>query len=123
MTYEPRIGPEGRDDDLTRALRRMYALPDGASYWESLEQRIMARIAADAEWWQPLAGWARVGLLAAAAALLVASIALTRTRAEEARMAFEAVIETPRTPSLQMATEGGTIQREREATLRYVIAP
>lgn len=123
MTYEPRIDPEGRDDDLTRALRRLYAPPADASYWETLEQRILARIAADAEWWQPLAGWARVSLLAAAAALVIASLALTRTRAEEARIAFEAVIETPRTPSLQMATEQGTVQREREATLRYVIAP
>src|SRR5918912_690551 len=121
MTLEPRIGPHGRDDDLTRALRRLYAPPADEAYWRALERRIMARVA-DEEWWEPLAAWVRVGVVAAGVALLVASLTAVRRHQAEARVAYQAVIETPRTAPLQMATESGTAS-ERDAMLRYVISP
>src|SRR6185437_14184614 len=89
MTYEPRIGPDGRDDDLTRALRQIYAAPAEEGYWSTLAQRIMSRIAGAVEaesWWSPLADWARVGIVAAAAAVIVAGLALTKSREAEARL-------------------------------------
>ena len=125
MTFDSRIGPNGREDDLTSALRRMYAPPADESYWSDLAQRIMTRIANENEgdvWWQPFARLARVGVLAAGVALAVASITLTRDRAADARLAYEPIIDTPRAAPLQIAVEQD-VSSEREATLRYVIAP
>ena len=121
MTLEPRIGPHGRDDDLTRALRQLYAAPADEAYWSTLERRIMARIAEE-DWWLPLASWVHVGLIAAGVALTIASLTLIRSRQAEAQFAYQTVIETPRTAPLQMATESGTAS-ERDAMLRYVISP
>jgi hypothetical protein len=123
MTLEPRMGPHGRDDDLTRALRRIYAAPADEAYWSALERRIMARIVEE-EWWLPLAAWVRVGVVAAGVALAVASLTLVRNHRAEAQIAYRTVIETPRTAPLQMATEteSGTAS-EREAMLRFVISP
>jgi hypothetical protein len=56
------------DDELTRALRELYAPPSDAAYWNRLEQRILARLEqgdADYEWWSVPAKWLRVGLIAA----------------------------------------------------------
>lgn len=123
MTLEPRIGPQGRDDDLTRALRALYAAPDDEAYWNGLARRIITRLRdEEGDWSLPLARWARIGIIAAGIALTIASLALTRTREAQARIAFRTIIETPRTAPLQIATERGT-GSEREATLRYVIAP
>lgn len=123
MTLEPRIGPQGRDDDLTRALRALYAAPDDEAYWNGLARRIITRLRdEEGDWSLPLARWARIGIIAAGIALTIASLALTRTREAQARIAFHTIIETPRTAPLQIATERGT-GSEREATLRYVIAP
>lgn len=123
MTFEPRIGPDGRDDDVTRALRRLYAPPASEAYWQALARRIMARIAADGDaWWQPLAHWAGAGLVAAAVALLVAGIALRQSRDAEARLAYQTIIETPRSAPLQIATDRGA-SPDRDAMLRYVISP
>lgn len=124
MTFEPRIGPNGREDDLTRALRRLYAAPADDAYWAALAQRIMARIAGESEaWWQPLAGWARAGIIAAGIALAVASIALTRSRNAEAGLLYRAIMETSQSPLLQIATEPGATSAGRDVTLRYVISP
>ncbi|MEJ7810391.1 MAG: hypothetical protein WKG32_08250 [Gemmatimonadaceae bacterium] len=120
---EMRIGPSGRDDDLTRALREMYAPPSDAGYWDAMEARIMAHISAEADaWWQPFRGWVRSGIVAAAAAAGLAGVAATHARQEEARVAFQAIVETPRTLPQQMATETGTLPT-RDATLLYVISP
>ncbi len=125
MRFEPRIGPDGRDDDLTRGLRQLYAAPADEGYWRSLAERIMARVANELEleaWWQPLAAWARIGVIAAGIALAMASVALSRSRADEARIAYETIIETPRTAPLQLATEDAR-SSGREVTLRLLIAP
>lgn len=123
MTFEPRIGPQGRDDDLTRALRALYAEPEDESYWNGLAHRIVGRLRAeDGDWSLPLARWARIGVAAAGVALAIASLALTRSREAQAIVAYHTLIETPRAVPLQIATEQET-GSEREATLRYVIAP
>lgn len=124
MSLEPRIGPNGRDDDLTRALRAVYAAPASEAYWDDLARRILARIA-DAEgegWWAFAAGWARLGIIAAAVALMIAGLALSRSRATEAQIAYQTIIETPRSAPLQLATDADR-RTQRDATLRYVISP
>jgi hypothetical protein len=125
MTFDSRIGPNGREDDITNALRRLYAPPADEGYWSDLAQRIMTRISNESEgdvWWQPFARLARVGVLAAGVALAIASIALTRDRAAEPSLAYETLTDAPRTSLLQIAIEPD-VNSEREATLRYVIAP
>lgn len=88
-------GPElVRDDALTTALRELYAPPMGEAYWTALEGRIVAAL--DGE--EPLYGlperWLRRGLVAAAAALLIAGAVLWRTQAATNRtMAYENVQE------------------------------
>ena len=54
MTNQMRIGPEGRDDAVTRALRELYASPDDPAFWDRLEARILASVAAEGDgWWAP----------------------------------------------------------------------
>lgn len=123
MTDDLRIGPEGRDDAVTRTLREVYASPDDPAFWDALEARILARIAAEGDaWWLPFQDWIRTGVVAAA--ILVAAVALTlaQLRTETRREALQTVIETPRTLAHQMATETSTLP-DREATLRLVTAP
>lgn len=125
MTIDSRIGPNGREDDLTSALRRLYAPPADERYWSELAQRIMARVTSEGEvdvWWQPFARLARVGVLAAGVALAVASIALTRDRTVDTRLAYETILDTPSAAPLQIAVEQD-ISSQREEMLRYVIAP
>lgn len=123
MTLEPRIGPQGRDDDVTRALRELYAAPSDPGYWDRLEARVLARIAADADaWWSPFGGWGRLGVIAAGIAALAVGAALSRARQVEARVAYEHIVETPRTLGEQIAT-ATTGLPPREATLRYVLEP
>jgi hypothetical protein len=125
MTFDSRIGPNGREDDLTSALRAIYAPPADERYWSDLAQRIMARISNEGEgdaWWQPFARLARVGVLAAGVALAIASVALTRDRTAKPSLAYETITDMPRTSLLQIAIEPD-VNSEREATLRYVIAP
>lgn len=119
---EPRIGPNGRDDDLTRALRALYEPPGEASYWLALEARIMARIDAGADqWWSPFGGWVRGGVLAAAVVVLAVAVGLAWARGvDDAPLAYDTVIEMPRTLSQQLATETTRLPAG-EAALQFVI--
>lgn len=123
MTNEIRIGPEGRDDALTRALRELYAAPDDPAYWQGLEARILASVAAEGDgWWMPYQEWMRTGLVAAGILVAAAALTLAELRTEQRREAVNSVIETPRTLAHQMATETTPLP-DREATLRLVTAP
>ncbi len=119
---EHHIGPNGRENEMTRALRALYAPPEEESYWLHLEARIMARIDANAdEWWSPFGGWVRSGMLAAAGTMLAIAIGLAWTRsADDAPLAYDTVIEMPRTLSQQLATETTRLPAS-EAALQFVI--
>lgn len=117
-----RIGPGGRDDNLTRALRAIYARPTDAAYWTALEARIMARVVEEVDgWWTPFRGWVRMGIVAAGIAGIAAGTVVVRDRDAQTRFAYREVIETPRTLTAQIATETG--ESPREATLQYLISP
>jgi hypothetical protein len=109
-----------RDDELHAALRQEYQAPAAGSYWEMFERRIMARIRSESarEWWSYFPSWSRAGLAAAALALLVAGVAAWQTRKAEDRVAWQELLETP--GELPMI-ESATVDRQREATLRYLI--
>ncbi len=123
MRMEPRIGPDGRDDDLTRELRRFLAPPDGEAFWQGLERRILARVATteDDLWWRQLSRWSRGLALAGAAAIVVAGIVAQRSNRERSLAAYRE-IESSRVVPVQVASE---TEREasRDVTLRYVVGP
>jgi hypothetical protein len=126
MTPDHRIGPVGRDDPLSRALRRLYAAPAEEAYWRTLEASVMARVAAEREasggWWLPLARWSRVGAAAVAAALLVAGAALWRERQVRDRSALETVLLQDNHPRAQLSAAAGA-SPDGDAVLRYLLSP
>ena len=123
MTMEPRIGPDGRDDQLTRALRAIYAPPGGDAFWESLERRILGRVSAMEEdlWWRQLARWGRGLALAGAAAIVMAGLIAQHSNHQRSIAAYRE-IESSRVVPVQVASE---TEREasRDVTLRYVMGP
>jgi hypothetical protein len=76
------------------AMRTLYAPPQGASYWVSLESRVMAQVVRTPmmSWWQVLDRWARMELVAAAAVLVVVGALFMRANNTELRTAYDAVI-------------------------------
>jgi hypothetical protein len=120
---EDNRGPDGvrlvRDDALTNALREVYRAPADEGYWVSLERRIMLAIDEQESWWTVPDRWVRVGLAAAAAALVIAGGLFLREQAGIDRtMAAESVVEVE-------GLESALAQREplsqEEATLRKLV--
>jgi len=126
MKIERNTPHEWGDEEVTRVLRDLYAAPAAnASYWDTLESRIMTRIATagdSPEWWGVFHGWVRVGLAAAVLAGALAGAALLRAREAQERLAYEAVMESASVipvagPTLARAPSRST----RDATLRSII--
>ena len=116
---------EGRDERVTEILRERVAPPADPGYWDALEARIMARIAGEqaGEWWFAIGtSWMRAGLVAAGIAVLVASAAFWQTRATEAQVAYDAVIDHPPTAASSIADAAPRARTDREETLRYLMA-
>jgi hypothetical protein len=113
-----------RDDDtLTQELRAIVAPPTDASYWASLEQRILARIERGREeraWWVLSERTYQLGLIAAGLTLIVAASVFLRERALERRMAYESVIETPASQNAPQTFARRGLVPEPQATLRAV---
>ncbi|HET6681056.1 MAG TPA: hypothetical protein VFG84_07630 [Gemmatimonadaceae bacterium] len=126
MSMEHGTPGNGHDDEIRRTMRDMYAPPRGELYWRGLESRIMARIAkaADVEWWSFFGGWVRVGLAAAAVAVIVAGTMLARSRDVQARLAYEEAIESASGIPVAGPASSRAAERDaaRDATLRYVMS-
>ena len=113
-----------RDQEVETALRQVYAAPREESYWASLERRIMTRIQSEAarEWWSYFPSWVRVGLAAAAVALLVAGFTAWRTRETQEHLAYRQLLDAPvELPLLSEKLRDQPNAKTREATLRYLI--
>jgi hypothetical protein len=110
----PHLVPDDPGDAaLTRALRALYAAPEGEGYWSALERRIMHRITGDESldaWWIVPAQWARIGLIAAGFALIVAGSLYLRSRAEQRQIVFESVVDPTGGPTLAIR-EGKTAEQ------------
>ena len=129
MKIERNTPVEPGDEEVTRVLRDVYASPAAnASYWDTLESRIMARIAnagESLEWWGVFDGWVRVGLAAAVLAGVLAGGALLRARETQERVAYEAVMESASVIPIAGPTvaRGPGGRNTRDATLRSLMSP
>ncbi|HEX7121132.1 MAG TPA: hypothetical protein VF178_02090 [Gemmatimonadaceae bacterium] len=120
MNYER---DDERDDEVRNGLRGLYAPPTAVSYWVMLERRIMARITAEGrrEWWAYFPAWSRIGLAAAALALLVAGIAAWQTQKAQERVALQELFEAPADLPVLETLGAESRQLRREQTLRYLL--
>ena len=111
------------DTELTNALRALYAAPAEESYWDSLESRILARVARGDDtisWWSELAEMARPGLAAAAALIVAASLALVHSRQLEVRSAYASVI-SPAPSAIESATRAASVG-DGDAAIHFLIS-
>jgi len=128
-----RLNDEG-DAKLTGLLREVYAPPAEGAYWDALEKRILAHVAAHGHgvalipvnWWSDLASWAAPGMAAAALLFVAAGLLWSRQNDEELRTSYEAVTESVATDVLPGAVQVVTAPHDgasqREATFRYVMS-
>ena len=127
MKIERNTPHEWGDEEVTRVLRDVYSSPAAnASYWDTLESRIMARIATageGVEWWGVFHGWVRVGLAAAVLAAVLTGAAVLREREAQERLAYQAVMESASVIPVAGPTIARGPSRNRDATLRSLIAP
>ena len=119
MTQRPE-GLEGRDERVTGWLRERHAAPVEGAYWDALEARVMARVRSEPmEWWEAMSAWMGRGLVAAGLAALIAGLAFqAQNRVAEARVAYEAVLDSSPAATVAGAPRAAT---EREATIRYLL--
>lgn len=85
--------PDDAPDPAVAGALRLLAPPHD-DYWGALERAIMARIAEErGAWWSALGDWARPAMLAAAVALIAATVLLSRSKSADAAIAYSAMSE------------------------------
>ena len=121
MSDHLKLHTDGGDDEITRGLRKLYAAPEGDSYWRGLEARILARLtsAPSIGWWDELDHWMRPALAAAAVVLLAAGVAMFRAYQVEQDTTYEAML-TPTTLPVETAVRPVLLE-QRDATFRYLM--
>ena len=121
MSDHLKLHTDGGDDEVTRGLRKLYAAPEGDSYWRDLEARILARLtsAPSIGWWDELDHWMRPALAAAAVVLLAAGVAMFRAYQVEQDTTYEAML-TPTSLPVETAVRP-VLQEKRDATFRYLM--
>ena len=122
------------DDQTVRAIHSAYSPPvagDQNAYWNTLQQRIMARVGAivpaqrEQGWWTVLSGWSEVGLVAAAALFAVGGFVSQQLGEPEDQVAYESVVQ-PSTPEAisvraQLITASDKAD-QRDAALQYILS-
>ena len=110
------------DPRVTRSLRARYAATGDEAYWASLQMLVMSRIAerSRGSWLQVAAGWARPGLVAAAAVLLVAAALFQANRAETEPVTFASMTQIASQPEFIYIEQDDASQRDE--TLRFVVS-
>ena len=88
-----RFPDDAPDAAVAGALRPLLAPPHD-DYWGALERAIMARIAEErGAWWSALGDWTRPAMLAAAVALIAATVLLSKSTSADAAIAYGAMSE------------------------------
>src|SRR3954462_8215494 len=113
------------DDELTGAMRSLYAAPAGHAYWNELESRVMARVAeVELGWWTELDRWLRPALVAAAVLVISAGLAMFRVQQSERDSAYEELFQPP--PVAGAPVEASAIQKStpepRDNALRFIMS-
>lgn len=111
------------DPRVTSALRGHYAAPRDEAYWSELQAAVMSRIAANTRtsWLQIAAGWARPGLAAAAAVLIVAAALFQASVGEPEQVTFASMAQAePSQPEFIYTEHDAASQRDE--TLRLVVS-
>ena len=111
------------EDEVTEALRALYAAPSEPGYWSALESRILAHVARGSQlegWWFAFGEIARPALAAAAILVLVAGAAVVHTQRLDARNAYASVISAA-PPSIETAARSSSIA-DGDATLDYMLS-
>lgn len=122
------------DDQTVRAIHNAYSPPvsgDESTYWNTLQQRVMARVATvlpaqrEQGWWSVLSGWSEVGLVAAAALFVVGGFVSQRLGEPDDQVAYESVVQ-PSTPEAisaraQLITASDKSD-QRDAALQYILS-
>jgi hypothetical protein len=122
------------DEQTVRAIHSAYSPPvagDQNAYWNSLQQRIMARVGAvlparrEQGWWSVLSGWSEVGLVAAAALFAVGGFVSQQLGEPDDQVAYESVVQ-PSTPEAisaraQLITASDQSD-QRDAALQYILS-
>ena len=121
MSDHLKLHTEGGDEVVTRGLRKLYAAPEGDSYWRGLEARILSRLtsAPSIGWWDELDNWMRPALAAAAVVLIAAGVAMFRAYQVEQDTTYEAML-TPTTLPVETAVRPVLLE-QRDATFRYLM--
>lgn len=116
------------DATLVSDVQRMYMPPAVArgdqSYWSSLEQRIMARVAdpgflasiESPRWWNVLEGWSRAGLVAAGIAVAVSAALIQNQAVDENSEVYEYVSAAAAPETLTSVAD------QNDSVLNYVLA-
>lgn len=113
-------GGDGRDEEIVRGLREIYAAPAADDYWRGLEARILSRLTVPTiAWWDELDRWMRPALAAAALVLLAAGVAIVRAQQVEQAVAYESML-TPTPLPVETAVRP-VLSEPREATFRYLM--
>lgn len=117
--------PNG-DDELTGALRGLYAAPAGHAYWNELESRVMARVAeVELGWWTELDRWLKPALAAAAVLVITAGVAMYNAQKSAATESAYDELFAP-TPVPGAPVEASAVQRvtpePRDNALRFIIS-
>lgn len=124
MTDHLKLHDDGGGEDVTRALRALYAAPADESYWRALEARILSGLTRAAQppgWWDELGRWMRPALVAAAVVLAAVGVAMFRARQVAQQQTYEAML-TPTVLPVETAVRP-VLQEQREATFRYLMTP
>jgi len=113
------------DDEMTGALRGLYAAPAGHAYWNELESRIMSRVAeVELGWWTELDRWLKPALVAAALLVITAGVAMFRAQESDRLSAYDELFAP--TPVPGAPVEASAIQRStaepRDNALRFIIS-
>src|ERR1700694_5341768 len=88
-----RFPDDAPDSRVADALRPLLAPPHD-DYWGALERAIMARSAEErGAWWSSLGDWTRPAMLAAAVALIAATVLLSKSSSADAAIAYGAMSE------------------------------
>jgi hypothetical protein len=122
------------DEQTVRAIHNAYLPPvavDQIEYWNTLQQRIMARVGTIAPaqrnqgWLTVLNGWAEVGLVAAAALFAVGGFVSHQLGEPEDQVAYESEVQ-PSTPEAISARAelitASDKSDQRDAALQYILS-